>query len=50
MDRSITQKLDKRLLELAKPYEIVDEWVENEISVRKNPMTTNFAEFDEDQI
>ena len=33
-------------LNLKAPYQIVDEWVENELDIKKNPMTTGFDDFD----
>jgi replicative DNA helicase len=40
-------KIDNRL-SLKAPFEIVDDWVENELDIRKNPMTTGFEDFDKD--
>jgi len=33
-------------LNLKAPYQIVDDWVENELDIKKNPMTTGFEDFD----
>tara|TARA_Y100000361_G_C11118066_1_gene321556 strand:+ start:21 stop:992 length:972 start_codon:yes stop_codon:yes gene_type:complete len=40
-------QIDKRL-SLKAPFELAGDWVENEIKVKKNPMSTGFSEFDND--
>ena len=46
MDKTKLKEIDRKL-QLLKPFQVVDEWVDNEISVRKNPMSTGFKNFDE---
>ncbi len=37
--------IDKRL-SLKSPHELVEDWVQNELDIKKNPMTTGFDDFD----
>ena len=37
--------IDKKL-NLKAPYQLVDEWVQNELDIKKNPMSTGFEDFD----
>jgi replicative DNA helicase len=37
--------IDKKL-NLKAPFELVEDWVQNELDVKKNPMTTGFEDFD----
>lgn len=42
-----TKQLDRKL-SLKTASDVVPEWIENELKVRKNPMVTGFQDFDED--
>ena len=37
--------IDKKL-SLKSPHQLVNDWVQNELDIKKNPMTTGFEEFD----
>jgi replicative DNA helicase len=39
--------IDKKL-SLKAPYQLVDDWIDNELEIKKNPMTTGFEDFDKD--
>ena len=40
-------KIDQKL-SLKAPYQLVDDWINNELEIKKNPMTTGFEDFDKD--
>ena len=39
--------IDKRL-SLKAPFQLVEDWIDNELEIKKNPMSTGFEEFDKD--